>query len=269
MGEPQVWELFAIKYATMQERTRATNLMGIDPHEDAPMPIDYYIWVARAGARLFVIDTGFTAEEGRRRGRTVLRDVADGLAMLGIDAATVEDVIVTHLHYDHIGGHDRFPRARYHLQAREMQYVTGPYMCAPAIRHSYTVDHVVEMVRRVYEDRVVFYEGEAEIAPGITVHPMPGHTMGLMSVRVLTKRGWVVVASDATHFYENMERRMAFPTVFNVGDAILTFDRLQRLAGDRALIVPGHDPQVLARYPPPDIRLDGIVCRLDVAPKAI
>lgn len=266
MSEPQVWELYAIKYATMQERTRVTNLMGLDPHDDALMPIDYYIWVARAGDRLFVIDTGFTAEEGKRRGRTVLRDVADGLAMLGIDAATVRDVIVTHLHYDHIGGHKRFPRARYHLQASEMQYVTGPYMCAPSIRHSYTVEHITEMVRRVYEDRVVFYEGEDEIAPGITVHPMPGHTMGLVSVRVLTKRGWVVVASDAAHFYENMERRMAFPTVFNVGDAILSFDKLQRLAGDNGLIVPGHDPLVLSRYPAPDSRLEGIACRLDVTP---
>ena len=90
--------------------------------------------------------------------------------------------------------------------------------------------------------------------------------MGLQFVRVLTQRGWVVVASDATHFYENMQRRMPFPVVYNLGDMVMAFDALKAQADTLQHIVPGHDPLVLDRYPAPDDRLEGIVARLDVAP---
>ena len=63
-----------------------------------------------------------------RRQRTFLRCPVQSLALLGIEATTVSDVILTHLHYDHVGNFDRFPAARFHLQEREMAYATGRYM---------------------------------------------------------------------------------------------------------------------------------------------
>ncbi len=267
MTSPQVWDLYAIKYATMQERTRRDNFMVSDPHDDAPMPIDYFVWAAVSPEQTIVIDTGFDAEEATSRGRTLQRSVTDGLAMVEIEAASVADVIVTHLHYDHIGGHAEFPAAQFHLQESEMQYATGPHMCTHTLNHSFTVGHITDMVRHVFEGRVTFYDGASEIAPGITVHHVGGHTMGLQFVRVLTRRGWVVVASDTTHFYENMERIAPFPIVYNVGDMVRGYAALRAQADTEAHIVPGHDPLVLDRYPAPDARLEGVVVRLDVAPK--
>jgi glyoxylase-like metal-dependent hydrolase (beta-lactamase superfamily II) len=125
------YELFAIRYATREAR-RAAHFIGGDPH-DGPMPMDYFVWVARGGGRTFVVDTGFNAEVSERRKRTFLRCPVQTLTVLGIDPDTVEDVILTHLHYDHVGNFDRFPKARFHLQERELTYATGRYMRYPRL----------------------------------------------------------------------------------------------------------------------------------------
>ena len=181
MTEPD-YELFALRYATREAR-RGDHFIGGDPH-DGPMPMDYFVWVAKGGGRVFVIDTGFNAEVSARRKRTFLRDPVEGLAALGIDAREVEDVILTHLHYDHVGNFDRFPKARFHLQERELTYATGRYMRYPRLSHSFEVEDVCGIVRLNYAERVMFYDGDAELAPGITVHAVGGHSAGLQFVRV-------------------------------------------------------------------------------------
>jgi glyoxylase-like metal-dependent hydrolase (beta-lactamase superfamily II) len=188
--------------------------------------------------------------------------------MLGVEAAKVKDVIITHMHYDHAGTLEDFPAARFHVNDLELSFTTGRLMCHETFRHSYTVDHVCTMVRSLFEGRVAFRQGEEEIVPGVSVHHIGGHTPGMQSVRVKTRRGWVVLASDACHFYENAEGRKPFPVVYHVDDMVQGWGKLQRLADSPQHVVPGHDPLVLQRYPAPNPQLEGIVVRLDVAPKA-
>ena len=89
-----------------------------------------------------------------------------------------------------------FPQARFHLQELEMQYATGRHMAHPFFAHAYELEAVLSMVRLVYGARVQFHDGDAEIVNGITVHHVGGHTLGLQVVRVWTRVGWVVLASD-------------------------------------------------------------------------
>jgi glyoxylase-like metal-dependent hydrolase (beta-lactamase superfamily II) len=263
MAEPD-YELFAIRYATREAR-RSDHFIGGDPH-DGPMPMDYFVWVARSGGRTFVIDTGFTAEVAQKRKRTFLRDPIEALSLLGIDADTVEDVILTHLHYDHVGNFDRFPKARFHLQERELAYATGRYMQYPRLSHSFEVEDVCGIVRLNYARRVVFYNGDAELAPGITIHAASGHSAGLQFVRVNTRRGPVVLASDVSHFYENMASERPFTTALHIGEMLEGFDKLIAMAPDESHIVPGHDPLVMKLYPAVSTELEGAVVRLDVPP---
>ncbi len=266
MADPEVYEVFAIKYGSKTDRSRHENfIMADDPH-DGPMPLDYYIWVIRNENRTIVVDTGFDHEEAAKRDRQVTRLPREGLAMLDIDAAKVQDVIISHLHYDHAGTLDHFPEATFHIQDLEVQYTTGRHMCEPTFRFPYSVDHVCGLVRHIYEDRVAFHDGEEELAPGINVHLIGGHTMGIQCVSVLTKRGWVVLAVDTAHFYENMEKPSPFPIVFSVADMLKGFHKMAKIAASSKHIIPGHDPLVLARYPAPSADLEGIVCRLDVEP---
>jgi glyoxylase-like metal-dependent hydrolase (beta-lactamase superfamily II) len=135
-------------------------------------------------------------------------------------------------------------------------------------RHSIEVENVVGMVRLVFGDRVSFYRGDAELAPGVSLHHIGGHTPGLQSVRVMTQRGWLVLASDATHYYEHFEQDRCFVTVFNIGDTLEGYSKLQSLAASPKHIIPGHDPLVMQRYPAVSAALDGIAVRLDVEPIA-
>jgi len=260
------YEVYAIKYAH-HARRKAENFIGGDPH-DGPMPLDYFVWLIRGtgenAGREIVVDTGFSAAMAAKRQRDHIRCPTEGLRLLGCESGTVRDVVITHLHYDHVGNFDLFPEATLHLQDLEMNYATGRHMAQPVFSGAYEVEDVVGMVRRVYAGRVRFHSGEAEIAPGVSLHLIGGHTMGLQVVRVATRRGWVVLASDASHFYANMEQARPFPIVFSVADMVQGYDRMRALAESPAHIIPGHDPLVLERYPaPPNSALQGIVARLD------
>lgn len=243
------WEVYALRYGD-QQRTRGMNFIGAgDPH-DTPMPLDFYVWLLRSGSRLIAVDTGFATVGTPARGRRILRDVATAYGDLGCDPAEVEDVIITHLHYDHAGNLDLFPKATFHLQEREMGFATGRHMCVACMRHAFDVEDVVKMVRALYAGRVRFHAGDGEVAPGVSVHHVGGHTDGLQMVRVETARGPLVLASDASHFFANMGDGLPFPIVFNVGDMAAGWGRARALAnGHEEMIVPGHDPRVRALYP--------------------
>ncbi|MDY7577697.1 N-acyl homoserine lactonase family protein [Herbaspirillum sp. RTI4] len=263
------YEVYAIRYATVA-RKRAENFMVYDPHE-GPMPMDYFVWVIRDANRdtnqdtnrdadrVIVVDTGFNEAAAKERKRHFLRCPIAALSGLGITPEQVSDVILTHLHYDHAGNIKLLPNALMHLQEAELQYATGRYMQYDLLRHAYAVDDVVDVVRGVYEKRVKFYSGDAEFAPGIQLIHVGGHTKGLQAVRVHTARGWVVLASDASHFYDNIHNESPFPIVLHVGDMLDGYVKLQQLADSPDHLIPGHDPLVLTSYPTFDDAGDEIV----------
>ena len=259
-----IYEIHAIKYAHLSRRS-PENFINGDPH-DSPMPLDYFVWTISNTSRTIVVDTGFGEEAAARRGRTIVRPVAEGLHALGIKPEEVKNVVITHMHYDHAGNVPLFPNAKFHLQDKEMDFATGRCMCHQLMRHPYDTDDVVELVRCVHGQRVQFHDGPAQIAPGIELHHIGGHTKGLQSVRVKTQRGWVVLASDASHFYAHMEQDRAFPIVYNRADMLQGFAKLRRLAASPRHVIPGHDPLVMARYPASKPELEGWSCRLDVEP---
>lgn len=262
------YEILALKYGTHQERTRLDNFLFADDHA-AHSPIDYFVWIIRNKDRTILVDTGFDRAEAKARGgRALSHEPRELLKEIGIDSETLETVIISHLHYDHAGTLDHFPKAHFHVQDAEVAFATGRCMCEPFMRRSFNADHVCSLVRKVYQGRVTFHDGEGQVAPGITVHHAPGHSRGLQCIRVKTASGYVVLAADVAHLYENMERRQPFPIVENVEATLRSYDTLARLATSRNHIVPGHDPLVLKRYPAMDSRTQGLVHRLDGVGKA-
>jgi glyoxylase-like metal-dependent hydrolase (beta-lactamase superfamily II) len=227
------------------------------------------LWAIVGDDRTYVVDCGLNAEVAAQRQREFLRTAVDALGLIDIDAATVEDLILTHLHYDHVGNFACFPKARFHLQEPELAYATGRYMRHPFMSHPFEVEDVVGIVRLNYGGRVVFHNGMTDLAPGLSLHLAGGHSAGLQVVRVHTQRGWVVLASDVAHYYENMDTRRPFTTAFHVGDMLEGFDKVRALASSYDHVIPGHDPKVMERYPAPRPELEGVVVRLDVAPKAV
>ena len=105
------------------------------------------------------------------------------------------------------------------------------------------------MVRQNFAGRLRFVDGAAEIVPGISVHHVGGHAAGLQVVSVDTARGRVVLASDAAHYYANVEEDRPFRIVSDVPQMYDAFETIRALADSRDHIIPGHDPLVLERYP--------------------
>lgn len=266
MPEAGFYEVYALRYAVHRGRRARQNFLDGDLHDQA-MPLDFFVWLVRGADRSFVVDTGFDSAMARQRGRDFIACPGETLAKLGLAPDTVSDVIVTHMHYDHCGNHALFPQARYHLQDREMAYATGRCMCHGAMRAAYEAGDVAAMVQKVFADRVCFHDGDAELAPGLTLHHVGGHTAGLQVVRVRTRRGWLVLASDASHYYANMEQGRAFPILQDLGAMLEGHRQLYRLASHPETVIPGHDPLVLSRYPAPAEGLAGLVARLDADPQ--
>ena len=250
------YEIYALRYAKMSPRTPNMNYISPDPHETAASDLDYFVWLIRGGGRHILVDTGFNEREAGLRSRELTLNPVEALKRFGVQADDIKDVIVTHMHYDHAGNLDLFPNARFHVQDREMSYATGRCMCFGHLRHPFSVEHVTLMVRHIYGERVTFHVGEGEVAPGVTVHHVGGHSDGLQVVRVATARGPVVLASDAAHFYGNLHRRSPFPIVYNIGDMCVGWEIVERLAGHPDRIIPGHDPIVTEIYPPAGEGLD-------------
>lgn len=259
------YEICAVRYGH-HNRNAAANFIHGDEH-DGPMPLDYFVWAIVGSEKTYLLDTGFDEAMGKKRSRQLVRPVAEGLKAIGIDPASVSDIIISHMHFDHAGNSDLFPNAHYHLQDAEMEFCTGRCMCQEYMRHAYEPQDVSAMITRLYDDRVRFHEGDSEIAEGLTVHRVGGHTRGLQVTRVRTRRGWVVLGSDASHFYANFEQNRPFPVVDNVAEMLAGYDRMRALATSPRHIIPGHDPLVLTRYPQHREGLEGVV-RLDADPIA-
>ncbi len=257
------WQVHAVKYADRNARTRADSfLFDADPSE--PHAMDYFIWVLQDGSRTILVDTGYDSAEGARRDRPIRMDPVQALAPLGIRPDEIDTLIVTHLHYDHAGGLHLFPNAQLHIQEVEMAFATGACMCHEAMRHPFTADHICEAVKRVYAGRVVFHDRHGQVAPGVTVHRIGGHSRGLQAVRVETEAGALCLASDAAHYYENAFSGKLFPIVADAQEMLKGFETIQGLAAHRGLMIPGHDPLVRDLFPRHEQA--GWINRLDLGP---
>lgn len=240
------WEVLALRYGTL-DSTLLSVALEADAH-DRMGRLDYFIWVVRDGARVILVDTGFDEPAAKARGRTMLRHPVEALASIGVAPEDVADIVITHLHYDHAGNLASFPNARFHLQDKEMAFATGRYMLHRPIRRPFDVDDVVEAVRLVYRERVVFHDGDYTLAPGVAAHLIGGHSMGLQALTVEGPRR-VVIASDALHLARLMEEDEAFPVMFDYPATLEGYRRLRELAGENGIILPGHDPEVLRLWP--------------------
>jgi glyoxylase-like metal-dependent hydrolase (beta-lactamase superfamily II) len=198
---------------------------------DEPHPTAYYAWLVVSPEVTVLVDTGMGPGADRVPGLRRERSVADGLRALGVPPERVPTVVLTHLHYDHAGGVRDFPGARFLLQRSE---VDEP-------ENSWLVDRAdVEFL--LGSGRLDLLDGDTEIAPGISVHHVGGHTAGMQIVRVRTESGPVVIASDACHFLENLRERRLGPLTHSAPDSLRAFDRIDELAGPPGLVFAGHDP---------------------------
>ena len=254
-----------VKYGTRQTvRSDVYLNHHLYGEPDGPIGMDYFFWVLRSGTATVVVDTGFSAAGGAKRKRTTLVEPAAALDTLGVDRSAGPPVVVTHAHYDHIGNLGLFPASPVHLAAAEYEFWTGPYANRTLLHHSVEDDEIAHLKRIEGEGRLRPFADEVEIAPGVRVVRVGGHTPGQSIVLADTTDGLVLLASDAVHYYEELECSMPFTQVANLIDMYAGFERIRGMvdSGEVRHLVAGHDPDTLARFTPVTGTLAGLAATI-------
>jgi glyoxylase-like metal-dependent hydrolase (beta-lactamase superfamily II) len=247
---PGSYEVLAVRYGTRSTVASQVFLNWFVYGEpDRPLAMDYFFWLVRGGGRVILVDTGFSRAAGDRRGRTTTLPPLEGLRKLGVTPAEVDTVVVTHAHYDHSGHVDAFPDAEVVMSGRELDFWCGPYASREVFAHSAERSEIEHLVGRDRQGRLRRVSGRVEVAPGVAVLEVGGHTPGQLIVEVDAERGPVVLASDAVHYYEELDRDRAFAVVADVPGMYAAFDTINGLAAAGAVVVAGHDPLVMRRFP--------------------
>jgi glyoxylase-like metal-dependent hydrolase (beta-lactamase superfamily II) len=250
-----VLSVVAVRYAT-RVASKRTFFLRYDSYgePDAPQSLDYYFWLIGDGPDPLVVDTGFDPAAGARRGRTCLCPPREALERLGVDAASVSRLLITHCHYDHVGNLDAFPDAELLVPERELRFWTGPLAGRGQFAQVVEPAEIERIVEARRQGRVRAMGERTEVAPGVTAIDVGGHSPGQQILVVETAAGPVVLASDAVHLYEEYERDRPFEIVADLAGMYRAYDVIRELCRrPGAVMVPGHDPEVMDRFP----RLDG------------
>ena len=241
-----MYEVYARKYG---ERNTRTCQFFYRDEEHAQLTRHYFVWLTLGGPHPVLVDTGFLEDDAEKRGiKNYVRPSTVVERVAGVKANTIPIALISHLHYDHWAGHSLFPNAEYWVQKDEVAFWTGPWASRPAFRGSANVEQLTKLVPLNYGTKLKIVDGDREVLPGITVHRVGGHTAGLQIVSVKTKDGTVVLTSDASHFYRNVETGQPTQIFNSLTEMLAGFDRIHELAGKEKLIVAGHDPQVADRF---------------------
>lgn len=243
-------EVLAIRYCT-RATNRAENYLNQhlygEPNTDIQM--DYYFWVIRDGARTTLIDTGFSPAAGDRRRRAWWTTPADALPTVGIDPASVDAIVVTHGHWDHTGNVHQFPQAQIVISRAEYDFWTSPMARRSQFVTHAEADEIAYLQRADAEGRLTLITGQHTLVDDIELIEVGGHTPGQLIVSVPTATGTVVLASDAVHFYEEVERDRPFAVVTDLPAMYRAYDLLAGLAARPGTsLVAGHDPLVRTRF---------------------
>lgn len=199
--------------------------------------IAYRLWLLRGPGGVIVVDTGPPLEEAHRRGITDVREVDVALAEAGVAPEDVQQIVLTHLHWDHAANAQKFPNATYLAQQREIEFFGSHAREHPAMNRFYS--HQAYLGQLIEQGRIKAVDGDREIAPGLTAIRVGGHTPGSQMLVVDTQEGTAVITGDAIPLHRNYRDNIPSGIVVNTLEALAALDRVRAMRP--AALYTGHD----------------------------
>ncbi len=246
---PVRYQVYAIRYGTLQRFPVAALVAGADTSRRADIAL--MIWLVRSsdGRRNILVDAGFYREKFMRRWQPAdYRRPSEALAAVGLRPEQVTDIVVSHVHWDHLDGADLLPNARIWIQRAEFEH----HLDSTGRARSPAIDSIdaAMLAGLARTGRVELIAGDSvEIIPGITVYTRGRHTYASQYVQVHRASTQIVIASDNAYLYENLEQRRPIAQTLDSVSNLQAQARMLRLTGSPTYVVPGHDPEVFLRFP--------------------
>ena len=249
--QPVTYDGYAVRFGIVAGFQVAQLVAGAERGRTLDAP--FMVWLLKgSNGRQVLIDSGFYRQKFLDQWKPRdFRTPAAAVEAAGVKADAVTDIIISHAHWDHVGGVDLFPKATVWIQREEYQYYTGAAWQGPAPPPGgIDADDLHALLKVNIEGRLRFVEGDdQEIIPGLRCYTGGKHTWASQYVSARLSAGTAVFTSDNVYLYENLEKRAAIAQTLDAASNLKAQDRIRTLASDLRLIVPGHDPAVFQRFP--------------------
>ena len=251
-GPGPEYEIYACKYAGPLVKKLAMALWNSGWDEDSP--INFYVWAIREpSGETILVDSGCSPAQAAARKIPGYVNPVELLARLGVNGSNVSKIVITHMHYDHVGNVENyiqaFPKAKLYLQKREFDFaVKNPLAQRKPISVLFDSPICKFVGGLEGSDRLAIVDGDGNLAPGIDFFLAPGHTLGLQVVRVNTAKGPAVVGSDCAHLFRGYRDDNPSCFITDMPAWMESFDKVKSKA-PLDLIFPGHDVLMQTNYP--------------------
>ena len=252
------WDVHVIEFARSKEQHMAGLIHGAPFDEVHDLPFSFVL--ARSDDRVVLVDTGFM-REGSGEAMSVKFGVPYWisplrmLAELGVDPDGVTDIVLSHAHFDHMGSIGKFPKARLHIQKREILSWHEAFALPPAfgfLTEIINPDDLRSAFDAAVEHRLNLVDGDVDdLLPGLHVRLGEGHTMGQQFIVLDTGRGKLVISGDCVYSRRNVcghnDNGVYVPLTNAIGaawDQLKTIDRINKaIEGDLGRLIILHDAE--------------------------
>jgi glyoxylase-like metal-dependent hydrolase (beta-lactamase superfamily II) len=239
-------KVWCLQFAVAPDAPLSALLAGAP--RDATLDLPFVICVARSPEHVVVLDSGFVNRKlGEAYGVKDWVEYAPLLAEVGVSPEEVDVVTISHLHFDHAGGTSRFPKAKFVVQRRELEFAAAAMPHNSAARTAFVAEDVVSLVQLNWQGRVLLADGDVEgVVPGMDVYLTPGHTAGTMTVCLDTLKRRVCYSSDAVYTYRNLDEDIPLGLALDSFEAVESFKKIRRIV-QGGVLIPGHEPRIFEK----------------------
>lgn len=244
------YEIYALKFASLKFKFPITLFAVGSTSKDSVQPC-YMVYLLKGkNGKNILVDAGFTETPPiyNMAGFNYVRP-DEMLKKINVDPASITDIILTHPHWDHIGGIDLFPNAMVWMQEQDFNYFVGTAWQKAIDSSGFSTKDVLKINQKKLNQKLQLVKGDSvEIMPGIRVFTGSKHTYESQYVLVDTGNDKVIIASDNSWLYYNLVNLLPIPLTFDTNAYLQNLKRMKAMVKNVDLILPGHDPMVFSKF---------------------
>jgi glyoxylase-like metal-dependent hydrolase (beta-lactamase superfamily II) len=244
------YEIYAIEYAKAKDHSPVSDI-AVDTKSTDSVNTSFFVWYLKGNnGRKILIDAGFVEDSTKALEYLKQYQRPDlALQRIHVNANDITDIIITHPHYDHIGGLHLFPKATVWMQKNDFAYFVGDAWQKNSYNFGLDKQDVPKIIQANLEGRLHFVNGDSiEIIPGIRGFIGSKHSYESQHLLVDTETDKVLIASDDCWYYYNLEHLVSIPLTFDRVAYVQQLRRMKTLVSNVELIIPGHDSSIFSKF---------------------